>query len=182
MGKIKYNTEEERKEAQRKSVKEWMRRNSAKFSIYRKKYQEKYKDTPIGRAIALLGGYKASDKLHNRGKGDLTPQWIVDNIFSKPCAHCGETDWTKIGCNRIDNSKPHTMDNVEPCCDKCNREIENARQKKRTYQYTLNNELVKIWDCLSDCKEEGFSIGQISCCCNGTRKTHKGYRWSYTPL
>ena len=77
----------------------------------------------IARAANLICAYRQTDKKYNYGKSDLTPQWVVENIFSKPCVHCGETDWRKIGCNRIDDSKPHTMDNVEPCCCNCNRKL-----------------------------------------------------------
>lgn len=84
-------------------------------------YQTEYNATPIGRAIYLLGGYRRSDKKYNRGECALTPQWIVDNIFAKPCHYCGETDWRKIGCDRIDNDKSHTEDNVVPCCGECNK-------------------------------------------------------------
>ena len=82
-----------------------------------------YRKTPNGRASCLINGYNQADKKLGRGKGDLTISWVVENIFSKPCAHCGETDWHKIGCNRLDNTKPHTKDNVEPCCAKCNRSL-----------------------------------------------------------
>ena len=51
---------------------------------------------------------------------DFDAKWIVDNIYSKTCTHCGESDWHKLGCNRLDNTKPHTKDNVEPCCQHCN--------------------------------------------------------------
>lgn len=90
---------------------------------YYRKYYSTYNITQPSRAAKLLYAYNQSDEQHNRSKGDLTAQWIVENIFSKPCAHCGETDWHKLGCNRIDNSKSHTMDNVEPCCMKCNRKL-----------------------------------------------------------
>ena len=53
-------------------------------------------------------------------KIDFDARWIVENIYTKPCPHCGETDWHNLGCNRLDNSKPHTIDNVEPCCFHCN--------------------------------------------------------------
>lgn len=102
--------------------------------VYRLKYYLDHKEqkrnqhlewtkTPIGRATNLLNSYNTNDKKYNRGKGDLTPEWIVENIFTKPCAHCGETDWHKLGCNRLDNSKPHTKDNVEPCCPNCNKKL-----------------------------------------------------------
>lgn len=88
----------------------------------RKEYLKRYFKTPMGRAYSLLGAYNQSDKQHNRGNGDLTAKWIVENIFTKSCK-CGESDWRKLGCNRLDNNKPHTKDNVEPCCMKCNKKL-----------------------------------------------------------
>jgi len=151
----KYLTEEERKEADRASKRKWFLKNREKQKEYNKKWakdhreyhnnatqiwkdknpdwQKCYRSTKIGRASMLLGGYKYSDKIHNRGDCDLTAQWIVENIFSRPCHYCGDSDWTKIGCDRIDNSKPHTMDNVVPCCEKCNR-----NRGKRNYDDYIN--------------------------------------------
>lgn len=53
---------------------------------------------------------------------DFDGEWMVENIYTV-CPYCGETDWRKLGCNRLDNSKPHTKDNVEPCCKKCNSKL-----------------------------------------------------------
>lgn len=91
--------------------------------------KEEYQNNPIRRANALIGSYRYKDKIHNRGECTLTSKWIVENIFTQPCAHCGETDWRKIGCNRLDNSKPHTQDNVEPCCFKCNMKVSGGRPR-----------------------------------------------------
>lgn len=124
--KYKNNNLEKRKESLRKAQEKWRRKHGIleRNSKYVKNDGDlPYNKTPKGRAVYLLNRYKSSDKEHNRGESDLTSQWIVENIFSKPCTHCGETDWRKIGCNRLDNSKPHTMDNVEPCCGKCNRKL-----------------------------------------------------------
>lgn len=84
-------------------------------------YQNQYYQTPIGRASRLINAYNSADKKYNRGKGDLTAQWIVDNIFTQPCHWCGKTDWTELGCDRINNDLPHTVDNVVPCCEECNK-------------------------------------------------------------
>lgn len=86
--------------------------------------QKQYYNTPIGRAHRLVSAYNRKDSLYNRGKGNLTAQWIVDNILSKPCAHCGKEGWKIIGCNRLDDTLPHTKDNVEPCCFTCNRKLQ----------------------------------------------------------
>ena len=137
MGKIKYLTEEERKEAKKEYLKqykednkEYLREQRKQYNIdnkeQKKQYNKQYNKTPMGRASNILTSYRQLDKKYNRGECTLTAKWMVENIFSKPCHYCGETDWTKIGCDRIDNSKPHTPDNVVPCCKNCN----NKRQKK----------------------------------------------------
>lgn len=91
-------------------------------------------ESQMARANNLLSAYNQQDEIHGRGRGDLTAKWIVTNIFSQPCPHCGEADWRKIGCNRLDNTKPHTMDNVEPCCRKCNIQMGADDRKKAVLQ------------------------------------------------
>lgn len=122
---------EEHKEEHKKNCKEYSLKNKEAIKEYKqnwyKENREKiinksieYYNTPIGRAKYLLNSYNTTDIIKGRGKGDLTPEWIVENIFTKPCAHCGKEGWNVIGCNRLNNSKPHTKDNVEPCCWECN--------------------------------------------------------------
>lgn len=169
--------------------KEYREKNIEKLREKEKKRSE----TPIGRAHYLLQAYNQKDKLHRRGKGDLTAQWIVENIFSKPCTHCGKEGWNVIGCNRLNNDLPHTMDNVEPCCKECNDKLQNLAQNKRVYQYTLDGVLVKVWESIKECVENGFARNCVWRACKGEyycnkRKKmihtdiYKGYRWSYTPL
>ena len=174
MGKRIYFTDEEKKSAIQKSKKRW--------SVNNPEYYANYYLTPKGRANNLVSRYETQDKRHNKGECTLTPQWIIENILSKPCAHCGETDWHKIGCNRLDNSLPHTPDNVEPCCWECNNKLEWKAKSKPVYQYTLDGELVKIWPSTNECGRNGYSQECVSLCCNGKHKTHKGYIWSYIPL
>lgn len=166
MGRKKiYQTEEERKEAKREAVKRWREKNPEKEkerrkrwyqenadyqkermkryyqenADYRKEYKKQYRKTPMGRAANLVNSYKLNDKKYNRGECTLTAQWIIDNIFTKPCHYCcGKEGWEVIGCDRIDNSKPHTEDNVVPCCDECN-----TKRGRKTYEeflMTLKNE------------------------------------------
>ncbi len=92
-------------------------------------YMKQYRQTPMGRACYLLNGYRKLDKEAGRGECTLTAQWIIDNIFTQKCHWCPETDWTKIGCDRIDNSLPHTPDNVIPCCAECN-----TKRGRKTYE------------------------------------------------
>lgn len=142
--KKKYFTEEERiaarRESCRKSARKWREANPEYIKkwietnpdYFKQRYQEnsekikeivrKYKSTPIGRANHLASSYRIEDKKHNRGECTITGEWMVDNIFSgQRCFYCGESDWTKLGCDRIDNSLIHTPDNVVPCCEECNK-------------------------------------------------------------
>lgn len=89
----------------------------------RLEYQKQYYNTPIGKAKNLINAYRREDKKHNRGECTLTAEWIVENIFSgQKCIYCGEDDWTKLGCDRIYNDKPHTPDNVVCSCWEHNRQ------------------------------------------------------------
>ena len=79
-----------------------------------------YRETKEGRANNLCGSYRQDDKLYNRGDCTLTKDWIIDNIFNTSCVYCGESDWRKLGCDRIDNTKAHTPENVVCACVYCN--------------------------------------------------------------
>lgn len=148
---------------------------------------KKWLKTKRGRASTLLNAYNHKDERCGREKGDLTSKWIVEHIFSQPCTHCGESDWHKIGCNRLDNSKPHTMDNVEPCCKECNDKLAKIYFSKPVYQYTLDNQLVKIWPSANEAGRNGFTQSDICSCCNNNFKRegnniYKGHKWYYKPL
>lgn len=138
---MKYKTEEERKQAKKEYSKQYYKQyyqtNKEKLLEQQKQYNQTNKEkiveyhkqyfrTPMGRASRLVQAHNQEDKKYNRGECTLTARWIVDNIFSQKCIYCGESDWRKLGCDRIDNSKPHTEDNVVPCCEACN----NKRKKK----------------------------------------------------
>ena len=171
------------KENAKQSYKEFINKNPE----YRKTYENKRRKTQIGRAENLLRMYKQSDKNANRGKCTLTAKWIIENIFTQKCSHCEENDWTKIGCNRLDNNLPHTPENVEPCCFKCNAKLRGKdiieQQSKQVYQYTLNGDLVSTWSSLHEIEKKlQFDCTCISRCCNGYSKTSYGYKWSFSPL
>lgn len=185
------------KERLLENSREYTSKNKEKCDGYKKKCYLKNKDrylqkakeiyqTKEGRASALLKAYNKADRDKGRGEGNLTVQWIIDNIFTKKCAHCEKIGWDVIGCNRLDNSKPHTKDNVEPCCEDCNKELGLEYMHKLTsktvYQYTLDGELVKVWNSIHECGRNGFDCSGVSRCCRGLQETYKGFKWSYTPL
>lgn len=52
----------------------------------------------------------------------------------------------------------------------------------KTYQYDLQGNLIDVKNSASEYAKKGFNANAIGACCNGKRKTHGGYRWSYTEL
>ena len=54
---------------------------------------------------------------------------------------------------------------------------ENGRARK-VAQYTLNDELVRVWDCIKDVEKE-YGIKGITSVCRGKRKTAGGFKWKY---
>ena len=60
--------------------------------------------------------------------------------------------------------------------------IPKANPPKSVYQYTLDGVLVKVWASTMESGRNGYHQGAVCACCNGKRKTYKGYRWSYVPL
>lgn len=111
----------EHKDDTKEYNKQYYLKNKKEILEYRTEYNKEYAKTPMGRAQRQYQQYKFMDTRNGFGDViDFDAKWIVESIYTKKCAHCDETDWHKLGCNRIDNSKGHTKDNVEPCCFHCN--------------------------------------------------------------
>lgn len=145
-----YNKEykENNKDAISKYNKEYKEKNKEKISLLRKKWasenQESVKEqrrnyyrTKNGRAAYLAGKYKQADK--KRGfdiSNNVTSKWIVENIFSgQKCVYCGDQDWKHLGCDRMDNNKPHTADNCVCSCFICNVDRGNYHSVEEFKQY-----------------------------------------------
>lgn len=135
------------------------------------------------RAHSLVTNYKREDRKYNRGECNLTAKWIVENIFSKPCAHCGKEGWSVIGCNRLDNSKPHSKDNVEPCCFECNHTLAVPYLSKLNsipldQIHSVTGEIINSWSSASQAsKELSMTSSRILDCCNGGYFDHRRNKW-----
>jgi len=116
--------------------KNYRKDHKKQYNILQKKY---YVNNPERQLFYMY-------RLNDKKKGficDLTENWIKQNITNKSCIYCGETE--HIGCDRIDNNKGHTTDNVVPCCVDCN--------KTRSNRFTVN-EMLKIGKVIKVIKKE----------------------------
>ena len=55
----------------------------------------------------------------------------------------------------------------------------NGKKSKPVLQLSLSGDLIREWPSVGECGRNGFDIGNVCLCCNGKRKTHKGFRWKY---
>ena len=54
--------------------------------------------------------------------------------------------------------------------------------RNKVYQYTLDGNLVMVYESTLSCENFGYKQVSVSAACTGRLKTYKGYRWSYEPL
>lgn len=85
------------------------------------KIAKDYRDKGVNiraKASKMISSYKNKDAKNGVSMCDIGIDWMIKNILSQKCVYCGDDQ--RIGCDRIDNSKGHTKDNVVPCCIECN--------------------------------------------------------------
>ena len=54
-----------------------------------------------------------------------------------------------------------------------------AESKSKQVGAFKNGNLVTTFQSIKEAGIQGFDQGHISECCNGKRKTHKGFEWKY---
>lgn len=140
--KPKYSTEEERHQAILETNKRYYYRN---IDYYRKK-GKRWRNTKIGRATQLAAAYSQTDNDTFTSPLTIDKNWIMEKIFSgQKCFYCGDSNWKHLGCDRIDNSLPHTPDNCICACGICNIERGDRYTIEEFVEYRKNNPLPK-WD------------------------------------
>ena len=63
--------------------------------------------------------------------------------------------------------------------DRISKTMTNGKLSKKVLQFTLDGELIREWPSTAECERNGFNKGKVSECCNGKRKTYKGFIWKY---
>lgn len=107
----------------------------------------------------------------------LVAQAFIENPNNYPCI------------NHKDECKTNNVvTNLEWCTHKYNLEYNNGQKRraesrsKKVYQFSKEGELIAVWESTKECQRQCFHQSAVADCCNGKRKSHKGYIWSYTPL
>lgn len=50
---------------------------------------------------------------------------------------------------------------------------------KKVAQLTKDGKLIRVWPSIMETWRNGYLFGEVSACCRGKRKTHKGFKWMF---
>lgn len=132
--------------------------------------------------------------LHKDGKRKnifvhrLVAETFLPNPDNKPCVNHINTVRDD---NRVENIEwcTHKENNNNPLTIKKMRESapktfmgKFSKEHPRSIpiiQLNIHNTPIKLWLSLSDAKRNNYRDSEISSCCRGRKKTHKGYKWMY---
>ncbi len=64
--------------------------------------------------------------------------------------------------------------------ERVSKTMTNGKLSKKVLQFSLTGELIREWPSTAECERNGFNKGKVSECCNGKRKTYKGFIWKYS--
>lgn len=117
-------------------IKQYIQENKKSIAEQRKQYRQENKETIAeywkqyystikGYCNVLRNSNIRADRVSGRIGKELpdnypTIEYYIDAV-KQPCIYCKKhKPFNEMGLDRIDNSKPHTIDNVVPCCTECN--------------------------------------------------------------
>ena len=166
------------KETTREYKQRYYQKNKDKYT----KRHFEYRNSHHGKIIQILTNInsrcynpKTSSFKYYGAKGienylsynDLDYLWERDKAGALKCP----------SIDRLYSDKDYTLENCQFI-----ELVENCAKDKRksVIQMTLDGKIVKEWDSMMEAEKIGkFSAGNISLCCLGKRKTHKGYMWEF---
>ena len=132
--------------------------------------------------LAIRNGYLKVDLCKNNKKKTYNVHRLVAKAFI-------ENNNNYYFVNHKDECRTNNVvENLEWCTQKynCNYgtgiERSAKARSKQVYQYSKDGELIAVWKSTSECGRNGYNFSHVSSCCNGERKSHKGYIWSYKPI
>lgn len=124
----------------------------------------------------------------------LVAETFLENPLNKPCInHKIEGDEGKK-INMVIFNEDGTIDeekstiewatyeennNYATHNERISKTMTNGKKSKKVLQFTLDGDFIREWPSTAECGRNGFNHSHIAACCNGKRKSHKGFKWCY---
>lgn len=102
--------------------------------------------------------------------GEIPQGYEIDHINGS----VADNDLNNLRCvtPKQNRSNPRTVEKY-----KQSNAGKGKHQLKPIEQLNQEGEVVKVFRCMADVKDSGFSPSAVSQCCRGILKTHQGYKW-----
>lgn len=155
-----------------------------------------YKRTFNGLMSEIYSSQKASSKSRGFKEVDYSKEWLETYCKNSEEFMNMFNEWEKANhqinlrptIDRKDNMKGYEKDNIQPMTYRDNvkkehlsRRLGNSNLKqKAVIQIDKNgNQIREFRSTMEASRETGANQSHIGSCCNGNRKTHKGYQWKF---
>ncbi len=137
---------------------------------------------------------KHNSSIRGHAPPDYTRQELMDWCFVQPLYHELHKAWAASNynknytpsCDRINDYKPYTLDNIQLMTWEENKrkgEIDRVQginnKQSRAVTRTANSTEVEFYSIRQAARETGIPQTNIVKCCKGTRKSAGGYTWKY---
>ena len=158
-------------------------------------HRKKLRDAGKGRHHSEESKKKISDANKEKHRSEETKKKISEvkkKLYSSGMKHpmlgkhhseearkkMSENHWDCSGENHYMFGKHHSEETKKKISDK-KKGIPNEKCSKKILQFTLDDEFVREWQSIAECDRNGYNGANICYCCQGKRKSHKGFKWCY---
>ena len=170
-----------------------MFKNYSNYEVYEDGKIWSYKRNRFLKPATTKNGYQQVALTDNEGKQKmyLVHRIVYESVTGEPIP-----EWLEV--NHLDENKANNhINNLNLMTHKENNNfgtrneraakalskalkgiIPKANPPKQVAAYK-DGELIFTFPSLNEAGRQGFNQGNISECCNGKRKTHKGFQWKY---
>ena len=169
--------------------------NSLKGKPKSEEQKKKLSEASKGKTMSEESKKKISNANKGKYRSDETKKKISEvkkKLYSSGMEHpmlgkhhseearkkMSENHWDCSGENHFMFGKHHSEETKKKISNK-KKGIPNEKCSKKILQFTLDDEFVREWESIAECERNGYNRANICYCCQGKRKSHKGFKWCY---